>query len=213
MSLPIARPFSPMEADTAREVPAGPVWQYEPKWDGFRCIVFRDGEDIELQSKLGDNLTRYFPEIVSELLAQKPKKFVIDGEIIIPAGSKPSFDDLLTRVQATGDDVKKLAQEHPAMLMVFDLLVDEHGRAIYDKTLCERRSRLEQFAKDCIKSSLIQLSPATPDFKEAQEWFKRMESGIVAKRRDLSYQSGNRSGMQKIQSPNVAEHCVTADVS
>ncbi len=124
MTLPIRPPFPPMEAQSVDEIPTGPEWQYEPKWDGFRCLVFRDGSSVELQSKSGQPLTRYFPELVEAVRAVPAKAFVIDGEIVVPSDGAFSFDDLLQRIHPAQSRVQKLAVETPALLIVFDLLVD-----------------------------------------------------------------------------------------
>src|SRR5688572_29963387 len=121
MTLPIQPPFMPMEAKIAKVLPKGAEWQYEPKWDGFRCLAFRDGGDVELQSKAGKPLARYFPELVSAVAALAAKKFVIDGEIIIPIKNVLSFDDLLQRIHPAESRIRKLSHERPAMFIVFDL--------------------------------------------------------------------------------------------
>src|SRR3954465_15814065 len=139
-------PFSPMEAATVDEIPVGPEWQYEPKWDGFRCIAFRRGKKIELQSKAGKLLTRYFPDVVTELAKLRATEFVLDGEIVIPIGNRLSFDDLLMRIHPAASRIRKLAEETPAMYIVFDLLEDTDGSLI-DLPLEKRRLTLEAFAK------------------------------------------------------------------
>ena len=121
MALPLRSPFPPMEALSVEEIPQGDDWQYEPKWDGFRCLVFRDGDKVELQSKSGQSLTRYFPEIVDAVLKLKAKSFVLDGEIVVPADGAFSFDALLQRIHPAASRVQKLAVETPALLIVFDL--------------------------------------------------------------------------------------------
>jgi ATP-dependent DNA ligase len=113
MSLPIKPPYFPMEALSVAEVPAGPEWQYEPKWQGFRCLAFRDGGSIELQSKAGQPLARYFPEMVQSLTELKPVRFVLDGELVIPVGDRLSFDDLLMRIHPATSRIQKLAHEDP----------------------------------------------------------------------------------------------------
>jgi ATP-dependent DNA ligase len=125
MSLPLKIDYPPMEAKSALAIPEGTQWQYEPKWDGFRCLAFRDGDRIEIQSKSGQSLGRYFPEVVAALASLAAKKFVLDGEIIVPIGKNLSFDDLLQRIHPAATRVAKLARETPASLVVFDLLVDE----------------------------------------------------------------------------------------
>src|SRR5215207_5013225 len=148
MSLGLRTPYPPMEALSVDEIPAGPEWQYEPKWDGFRCLVFRDGKDVQLQSKAGQPLTRYFPELVEAILALEPKKFVLDGEIVIPTdGGVFSFDALLQRIHPAASRVKKLAAETPSMLLIFDLLVNTTGANLTGEPLSERRQALEQFAE------------------------------------------------------------------
>src|SRR5689334_17152290 len=125
--LPLRQPFSPMEAQSVHEVPLGKEWQYEPKWDGFRCLVFRDGQKIDLQSKSGQSLTRYFPEIVEAFSDLGAKRCVIDGEIVVPEGVTFSFDSLLQRLHPAPSRIAKLSKNTPALLIVFDLLVDAKG--------------------------------------------------------------------------------------
>src|SRR5690242_13417522 len=127
MSLPIRPPFPPMEALLVNEIPNGHGWQYEPKWDGFRCRVFRDGAKVELQSKSGQSLTRYFPELAEAFQKVKPQKFILDGEIAVPVQQRFSFDDLLQRIHPAESRVRKLAREHPALFIAFDLLVTSDG--------------------------------------------------------------------------------------
>src|SRR6266550_4415076 len=145
--LPIKQPYPPMEALLVDKVPAGPNWQYEPKWDGFRCLAFRNRSYLELQSKSGQSLTRYFPELVAALLRLKAKQFVLDGEIIIPIDRGSSFDDLLMRIHPAQSRIEKLSKETPARLLVFDLLVDAGGKLLTAEPLKVRRRKLEAFAK------------------------------------------------------------------
>jgi ATP-dependent DNA ligase len=211
MPLDLHSPLEPMEAESVEEIPLGDEWQYEPKWDGFRCVVFRDGDKIELQSKSGQPLARYFPDLVESLQKLSAKKFVLDGEIVIPISGRLSFDDLLLRVHPAASRVKKLAAEHPAMFIVFDLLADERGRSLLNKPLAERRERLEKFAaKYFAKGPDIKLSPATTKIAAARRWLKgagQNLDGVIAKRRDLEYRSGERDGMQKIKRLRTAD-CV-----
>src|SRR6478672_10785105 len=146
MTLPLKQPYLPMEAKSVEKLPADDNWQYEPKWDGFRCLAFRDGDQVELQSKSGQPLARYFPEIVDAVLKLKATRFVIDGEIVVPVKGKFSFDDLLMRIHPAASRIKKLAQETPAKLIVFDQLVDERGKPTVDLSLEQRRKRLDAFA-------------------------------------------------------------------
>jgi ATP-dependent DNA ligase len=210
MSLPISSPYPPMDALSVDTIPEGKNWQYEPKWDGFRCLVFRDYDAVELQSKSGRPLTRYFPDVVEAVAAVKATSFVLDGEIVVPRAKAFSFDDLLQRIHPAASRVKKLAAETPALLIVFDLLA-ENGDDLTGLPLSERRKRLEAFAKKNWKpGGRIRLSPATPRLADARKWLKQVGAtldGIVAKRRDLPYQSGNREGMQKIKNFRSAD-CV-----
>src|SRR5439155_14699438 len=204
MTLPIKPVYLPMEAQVVDDIPRGEQWQYEPKWDGFRCIAFRDGEQLQLQSKTGQPMARYFPELVETLLDLKPDRFVIDGEIVIPAGSGVSFDDLLMRIHPAASRIHRLSKETPAMLIVFDILVDDEGQLLTDRPLHERRKLLAQFARKYFDRGLdrIRLSPATTDYAVAKKWFGTVGSaldGIVAKRADFTYRTGERTGMQKIK--------------
>src|SRR5687768_16082539 len=146
MPLPIRPPFPPMEAQLVDAITEGEQWQYEPKWDGFRCLAYRDGDKVELQSKAGQPLARYFPEVVAAVRALKPQRFVLDGEIVVPIKGVLSFDELLMRIHPAESRIRKLAAEHPAMYIVFDLLADERGNALIELPLRERRQRLEKFA-------------------------------------------------------------------
>src|SRR5438309_9780626 len=144
MSLPISKKFPPMEAQPATELPAGPEWHYEPKWDGFRCLAFRDDGKIELQSKSQKPLTRYFPELVGELKSLGVKRFVLDGEIVIPVDGKLSFDDLLMRIHPAESRVRKLAAATPAHFYVFDILALK-SKDLTKQPIEKRREQLEQF--------------------------------------------------------------------
>jgi ATP-dependent DNA ligase len=211
MALPLRSPFSPMEALSVDQIPVGEHWQYEPKWDGFRCIVFRDGKKIELQSKSGRMMTRYFPELVAVIGALKPKRFVLDGEIVVPTRGAFSFDALLQRIHPAASRVKKLSVETPAMLIVFDLLGGADGRSLIDEILEDRRPLLESFFRSCCRGNRrIRLSPVTTKLAEAKAWLGRsgkMLDGVIAKRRDLAYRSDDRTGMQKIKNYRSAD-CV-----
>jgi ATP-dependent DNA ligase len=210
MALPLSKKYRPMEAMPSPILPIGADWQYEPKWDGFRCLAFRDRNRIDLLSKAGKPLTRYFPDLVAALEALSAPRFVLDGEIVIPLGETLSFDDLLMRIHPAASRVQKLSHETPCLFVVFDLLVDEHGLPLVTKTLAERRVQLEKFVKRYAKTNAtIQLSPATIDVAAARKWFHMGVGldGVVAKRRDLPYQTGERTGMQKIKTQRTAD-CV-----
>src|SRR3954454_9941961 len=160
--LEVRPPYAPMEALSVEGIPVGDDWQYEPKWDGFRCVAFRDGDEVFLQSKAGQPLARYFPEIVEIVKGLPAKKFVLDGEIVVPVGEELSFDDLLQRIHPAESRIKKLAASHPALYIVFDLLADERGTAIVERPLSERRDALVGFANKYLPGSeRLRLSPAT----------------------------------------------------
>jgi len=209
--LELSIPQAPMEAQSVEEIPVGPEWQYEPKWDGFRCLAFRDGRKIELQSKSGQSLTRYFPEIVEALGELKAKQFVLDSELVIPEGKTFSFDLLLQRIHPAASRVNKLSKEHSARMIVFDLLANANGKSMLTVVLRERREKLEQFVRVNFEDSdRIQLSPATDDIAQARKWFSAPVSnldGVIAKRADLPYVSQDRSGMRKIKRRRSAD-CV-----
>ncbi|HEY1582042.1 MAG TPA: ATP-dependent DNA ligase [Chthoniobacterales bacterium] len=203
MSLAIKPPLPPMEARSVGEIPAGGGWQYEPKWDGFRCLAFRDGEEIFLQSKAGQPLARYFPDVVRALAGLKAKQFVLDGEIAIPVDGALSFDELQLRLHPAASRVQKLAAAHPAIFIVFDLLAGTDGKSLLEEPLEERRGSLEEFAgKFFPNDKRIRLSPATTDLKQAEKWFRKVGrdlDGIIAKRAEAAYASGERTAMVKIK--------------
>src|ERR1700722_345036 len=211
ISLPIKPPYPPMEAKLVEEIPRGDNWQYEPKWDGFRCVAFRKGERVLLQSKAGQPLGRYFPEIVAALQNVKPAEFVLDGEIVILQDGHLSFDDLLLRIHPAASRIQKLSKETPATYLLFDLLVDEKGKSLIGEPLSGRRQRLERLVKGFGKKHSIRLSPATPDYAIAQRWMKELAAsgfdGVIAKELDCAYASGERSAMRKIKRIRTAD-CV-----
>jgi ATP-dependent DNA ligase len=209
VDLPIQPPYPPMEAKSVDEIPSGEEWLYEPKWDGFRCLAFRSGDKVLLQSKAGQPLGRYFPELVEQLQKLRPEKFVLDGEIVIFQGKKLSFDDLLMRIHPAESRIRKLARETPASLLSFDLLVDARGNSLVEKKLTERQQRLEKFFEEVPNTSSVRLSPSTQDRKEAERWMRDLAGsgfdGVIAKRLDVSYASGDRTGMVKIKNMRTAD--------
>jgi ATP-dependent DNA ligase len=210
MALALRPPFPPMEALSVDEIPRGEEWQYEPKWDGFRCLIFRDREKIELQSKSGQPLTRYFPDLVDAIHRLKAERFVLDGEIVVPIRGAFSFDALLQRIHPAQSRVEKLARETPALFIAFDLLLDADGKPLLELPLEDRRRKLEAFARQYFRGEGIRLSPATDKLGDAKAWLRRVGAtldGIIAKRRDLAYRSGERTGMQKIKNYRSAD-CV-----
>ena len=197
----------PMEAMLAEQLPEGPGWQYEPKWDGFRCIAVRSGKAVELWSKSGKPLVRYFPEVGAMFERLKATSFSIDGELLVERGRELSFDALQMRLHPAESRVRKLAAETPAMFMAFDLL--SVGRTkLEGKPLFERRARLEQFLGDEEEPMLL-LSPATADRNEALGWLDRTGGaldGVIAKRLDEAYRPGERA-MVKVKQRRTAD-CV-----
>jgi ATP-dependent DNA ligase len=209
--LPIRPPYPPAEAKSVAEIPNGEGWQYEPKWDGFRCLAFRQGHQVLLQSKAGQQLGRYFPELVDALLELPHKQFVLDGEIVIFRDGHLSFDDLLLRIHPAESRIKKLSASTPATLMCFDLLVNERDKPLIDFPLKERRRQLNRFLSGMSKNGMIRLSPSTEDRKQAEQWMRERASigldGIVAKLLEEPYRSGERTGMVKIKRIRTAD-CV-----
>jgi len=199
-----------MEAKLVEAIPEGLDWQYEPKWDGFRCLAFRGGDVVALQSKAGQPLTRYFPELVAALLKLKPARFVLDGEIVILRDGQLSFDDLLMRIHPAASRIRKLSQETPCTFLVFDLLVDARGHALLERPLAERRTALQEMYGNFGGSSTVRLSPATRDLATARRWMAELGrsgcDGVVAKEVSQPYLSGERA-MRKIKRIRTAD-CV-----
>ena len=167
-----------MEARSVDSIPRGAEWQYEPKWDGFRCLLSRQGDQVDLRSKSGEDLARYFPELVQAALALKATAFLLDGEIVVPHGKAFSFDDLLQRIHPAASRVKKLSQETPALFLAFDLLASTADNKLAASPLRERRPALEAFAKAQFKSHpTFRLSPASTSYATAQKWLKRSGGG------------------------------------
>ena len=211
MTTKVTFPYPAMEALTADEIPSPPGWQYEPKWDGFRCLVFRDGDSVVLQSKAGKPMTRYFPDVVEAVKALRAKRFVLDGEIVVPVQRALSFDDLLQRIHPAASRVRTLAESHPALLLLFDLLVTERGTSLVEAPLEKRRERLDRFAERFIDAGgRVRLSPATQSLAVAKRWFRSAGGGldgVIAKRLDAAYRAGQRDAMIKVKHVRSAD-CV-----
>lgn len=211
MSLPLRYTYPPMEALSVAELPTGREWQYEPKWDGFRCIAFSDGDTVELRSKAGRSLSRYFPEIVAALRCITAGKFVLDGELVVPGDDSLSFDALLQRIHPAASRVAKLAAETPAIFVVFDILVDSRGASLVAEPLSRRRVVLDTFAARYFGKAreFVRLSPRTSSIRTARAWLAGRAGldGVVAKRLDLAYESGKRTGMHKVKRVRTAD-CV-----
>ena len=199
-----------MEARSVEEIPAGNGWQYEPKWDGFRCIAFRDGRKIYLQSKAGQPLARYFPDIVDALAGLSAQQFIIDGELVIPIRGAFSFNELQLRLHPAASRVQKLAKAHPAMFIIFDLLGKDR-QSYLKRSLQGRRAMLEEFARENLKTkSALRLSPATTNLATAKKWFAKVGGnldGVIAKELNALYASGERTAAIKVKQIRSAD-CV-----
>ena len=200
-----------MEARSVDAIPTGDGWQYEPKFDGFRCLAFRREKEVYLQSKSGQPLARYFPDIAAALLQLPAKRFVLDGELVIDVDGRFSFDELQLRLHPAASRVQKLAAAHPATFIVFDLLENEAGKSLLQVPLRERRVALERFAGKNLKSAgAIKLSPVTTSLVQAKKWFEKVGGnldGIIGKRLDAAYASGERTEMVKVKNIRTAD-CV-----
>ncbi len=204
MTLPVGPPVSPMLAKLSRELPRGEQWSYEPKWDGFRCIVFRDGDDIELGSRNEKPLTRYFPDLIEPLRAALGDQAVVDGEIVIMSEHGLEFDLLSQRIHPAASRIAKLAEETPAAFVAFDLLADSVDRR--EQPFETRRLALEAMLRP---NSSVLLTPRTRDAESAAVWFTEFEGagldGLVVKDVDGIYTPGERGWLK-------VKHLRTADV-
>jgi ATP-dependent DNA ligase len=209
VDLPVNPPVAPMLAKPSKTLPEGPDLIYEPKWDGFRCIVFRDRDEIELGSRNERPLTRYFPELVAELLARLPERCVVDGEVVIAGPNGLDFDALLQRIHPAESRVRKLASETPASFVAFDLL------AVGDEDLthapfAQRRDRLTEALGKA--GDPVHVTPATRDVATARDWFSRFEGagldGVIVKGAGLEYLEDKRV-MTKVKHERTAD-CVVA---
>ena len=188
----------PMEALPVDDLPSGAGWLFEPKYDGFRCLLFRDGDTIHLQSRRQRPLGRYFPEVIEAARDLPVEQFVFDGELIIP--DQP-FDSLQLRLHPAASRVQKLSREHPAQVVVFDLLANGQGHSLLDRPFRERRAALEAAFNQIGKAPSFVLSKSTTSDDTARKWLKRVGhglDGIVAKRLELPYRPGERV-MQKFK--------------
>jgi len=207
--LPIPLDLSPMEAKLVDTVPTEPGWRFEPKWDGFRCLAFRAGDEVELRAKSGKPLGRYFPDMVAALQALPVRRFVLDGELTIAVDGELSFEALQMRLHPAASRVAKLAAEHPASLVLFDCLLDARGGPLLDAPLTRRRAELERVFVKFGGAPQLRLSPGTERRGQACGWLEALGSsldGVVAKRLDGAYQPGERA-MLKIKRMRSAD-CV-----
>lgn len=204
MALALKPPLKPQLARSAKELPEGDEWRYEPKWDGFRIIAFRDGDDVHLQSRGGKPMDRYFPEVVEQVLAMPEARVVLDGEVVIEIDGVQEFDLLSQRIHPAASRVEKLSQETPARFVAFDVL------AIDDESLLEhdydaRRARLAE-----LDLGPVEVSPSVSTTDDAAQWLTGNSEGVVAKQGDARYLPGERKGMVKIKRVRTADVVVVA---
>ena len=204
MALPLEPPVKPQLAKSTKELPEGEDWRYEPKWDGFRAIVFRDGDDVHVQSRNGRPMNRYFPEIVEQALNLPDERYVLDGEMVVIVDGIQEFDLLSQRIHPAASRVERLRKETPAQLVAFDLL------SLGDELLLElpyeqRRERLAEIIRDP-----VELTPMTADLDAAGEWLAGTGEGVIAKEAAAPYLPGERKGMRKIKRVRTADAVVAA---
>lgn len=204
MALPLEPPLKPQLARSRRDLPEGEEWRYEPKWDGFRTIVFRDGDEVHLQSRNGRPMNRYFPDIVEQVLALPAERLVLDGEMVVTVDGVQEFDLLSQRIHPAASRVTRLAEETPADLVAFDLLADG-DEVLLELPYDERRERLAAVVADP-----VQLTPSTADGEAAGEWLAGTGEGVIAKEGPAPYRPGERVGMAKIKRVRTADAVVAA---
>ena len=207
MSLPLSEPLEPQLARSAKDLPAGEGWRYEPKLDGFRTIVFRDGADVRLQSRGGKPMNRYFPEVVEQVAALPVDRLVLDGELVIVVDRMQEFDLLSQRIHPAASRVERLARETPAALVAFDLLA-EGDESLLELSYDERRERLAGALEGA--EAEVSLTPATSDPEAARTWLTGRSEGVIAKRGEAPYLPGERTGMVKIKRVRTADCVVKA---
>jgi len=204
VKLPLSPPLQPQLAKSARELPAGDDWCYEPKWDGFRTIVFRDGDEVHVQSRNGKPMNRYFPDVVEQALALPAQRYVLDGEMVVTVDGVQEFDLLSQRIHPAASRVERLAKETPADLVAFDLLA-EGDEALLELPYTERRERLAALVVDP-----VQLTPSTDDADAAGQWLAGTGEGVIAKQAGATYKPGERVGMVKVKRVRTADAVVAA---
>jgi ATP-dependent DNA ligase len=196
--LPLPLDTPPMEARSSEQLPeSGGPWQYEPKWDGFRCLAFKSGNMVDLRAKSGKPLGRYFPEVIASLREVAAPQFVVDGELVIELDGRLAFDALQMRLHPAESRIRKLAAATPARLVLFDMLVAPGGTVLIDKPLRQRRKALDTFMKKAAMPKRLLLSPRTTDHSKAAQWLTAAGNGgtdgVIAKRLDDRYTPGERT--------------------
>src|SRR3954467_3741131 len=202
--LPLKPPIKPQLARSAKELPEGAEWRYEPKWDGFRTIVFRDGDDVQLQSRNGKPMNRYFPEVIPQVLSLPGERLVLEGELIVVVDGIQEFDLLGQRIHPAKSRVEMLAEKTPAAFVAFDLLA-EGDEVLMDLPYTERRERLER-----VIEPPVQLTPMVEDTDGAAGWLTGNSEGVIAKQAGAPYHPGERTGMTKIKRVRTADLVVQA---
>ena len=205
VSLPLEPPVKPQLARPAKDLPEGDDWRFEPKWDGFRTLVFRDGDDVYLQSRNGKPMNRYFPEIPPDVLTLAGDRLVLDGELILVVDGIQEFDLLGQRIHPAASRVEMLSKQTPAAFVAFDLLA-EGDQTLLDLPYLERRARLESV----IDGDRVQLTPMAEEAGGASEWLTGHSEGVIAKKAAAPYQPGERTGMLKIKRVRTADMVVAA---
>ena len=204
MDLPLSPPVHPQLARSGKELPAGDEWRYEPKWDGFRTIVFRDGDEVHLQSRGGRPMNRYFPEVVEQVRELPARRAVVDGELIVVVDGVQEFDLLSQRIHPAASRVERLARETPAAFVAFDLLCDD-DEVLLELPYEERRARLAPLVAEP-----VQLTPETDDPEAAAKWLTGASEGVIAKEAGAPYRPGERTGMVKVKRMRTADCVVMA---
>ncbi|MBV9212563.1 MAG: ATP-dependent DNA ligase [Actinobacteria bacterium] len=205
MSLPLKPPVKPQLARPARDLPEGDGWRFEPKWDGFRTIVFRDGDDVRLQSRNGRPMNRYFPEVIPDVQSLSGERLVLDGELIVVVDAIQEFDLLGQRIHPAESRVRMLAERTPAAYVAFDLLA-EGDDVLLELPYEERRHHLDA----AIDGDRVQLTPTTADRQGAMGWLSGRSEGVIAKEADAPYLPGERTGMLKIKRIRTLDAVVMA---
>ena len=205
MPLPLKPPIKPQLARPAKDLPDGDGWRFEPKWDGFRTIVFRDGDDVHLQSRNGRPMNRYFPEVLPAVRSLSADRLVLDGELIVVVDGIQEFDLLGQRIHPAESRVTMLAEKWPAAYVAFDLLA-EGDEKLLDLSYEERHRRLEAV----IDGDAVQLTPTTDDSDAARAWLTGRSEGVIAKEADARYLPGERTGMLKIKRIRTLDAVVAA---
>jgi ATP-dependent DNA ligase len=204
VALPLRPPVAPQLARSAKELPRGDGWRYEPKWDGFRTLVFRDGDDVHLQSRNGKPMNRYFPEVIEQVLELPAQRVVLDGEIVVIVDGVQEFELLGQRIHPAASRVERLREETPASLVCFDLLAED-DEVLLDLPLDARRERLDRVVREPVA-----LTPVTGDREAAGAWMTGASEGVVAKEAGAPYRLGERVGMVKVKRVRTLDAVVTA---